>query len=255
MAHFKKILHLFHMISFHSIVCHLLRFCWHGHLPGVLLLFRLPSPLQFLELDPFSNLTSRRRIAQNLSPTLSEIFGAGLCVVRVPFAFMRDRNVFQTEDFSLIRALNKETFNIFFCRIDRLEGVEEPYRPNAGVFVYLLQRKMWHSNLFQLKLDPQSTWSSMSAISWLGWKTSFSSLDADADIGVFDDLKNISLIFLCFNVSVFSMIFLWSQSGWRTRGTGFGTPWVKKYKIFCHRTARFYFSPSKLTRNLDFVSF
>ena len=136
-----------------------------------------------------------------------------------------------------------------------MEGDEEPYRPNAGVFVYLLQRKMWHYSLFQLKLDPQSTWSSMSAISWLGWKTSFSSLDADADIGVFDDLKNISLIFLCFNVSVFSMIFLWSQSGWRTRGTGFGTPWVKKYKIFCHRTARFYFSPSKLTRNLDFVSF
>jgi len=40
---------------------------------------------------------------------------------------------------------------------------------------------------------------------------------------------NISLILLCFNVSFFSSIFLWSQSGCLTLGTGFASCKEDKY--------------------------
>ena len=78
-------------------------------LPRVLLLLGLPGPLLLLELDPLPQLTSRRRISENLAPTFGQILAAaGLCVLRGPLPFVRDRNVLEAENSAIASGLKSK---------------------------------------------------------------------------------------------------------------------------------------------------
>ena len=75
----------------------------------MLLLLGLPGPLLLLELDPLPQLTSRRRISENLAPTFGQILAAAvLCVLRGPLPFVRDRNVLEAENSAIASGLESK---------------------------------------------------------------------------------------------------------------------------------------------------